>query len=196
MCDCEHEASCATCEELLNRYVDTTKVRCLNESVAGSCQKLFKTLAKKSDRSSFLESAADEQLMLHIPFTGAIKLKSICVIGEGSSAPSKVKLYVNRADLDFGLAEQVPAAQEVELQADPQGAIEYPLKIAKFQNVTDLTMFFSENFGADSTRIYYIGLKGSYTKMERRAVSAVYELRPQVADHKNKAENALGRQIQ
>jgi len=45
------------------------------------------------------------------------------------------------------------------------GALEYQTKITKFQNVTHLTLFFPDNFGADSTQIYYIGLKGDYREV-------------------------------
>jgi hypothetical protein len=38
--------------------------------------------------------------------------------------------------------------------------IDYPLKLSKFQNVSTLTLFFTETFGADQASISYIGFKG------------------------------------
>eukprot|EP00955_Chlamydomonas_euryale_P067767 359936-Chlamydomonas_euryale.AAC.8 len=60
-------------------------------------------------------------------FDGAVKLKAICVIGgpDGTS-PSKLKVYINRDDLDFSLAESLPAVQEWDLQSQQQGLLDYP----------------------------------------------------------------------
>ena len=35
-------------------------------------------------------------------------------------------------------------------------------RVHKFQNVSSLTFFFEENYGASSTKIFYIGLNGEY----------------------------------
>jgi hypothetical protein len=55
--------------------------------------------------------------------------------------------------------------------------------------VYHLSIHFSENFGADSTKIYYIGLKGEFTEANREGVvNTVYESRPMMQDHKNPLE--------
>jgi hypothetical protein len=36
----------------------------------------------------------------------------------------------------------------------------YNSRIAKFNNVSDITIYIPENYGADTTSVYYIGLKG------------------------------------
>lgn len=41
----------------------------------------------------------------------------------------------------------------------------HPTKIVKFTNVHHLTLFFPKNFGHETTRIYYIGLKGDFTQV-------------------------------
>lgn len=46
------------------------------------------------------------------------------------------------------------------------------------QNVSKLWLFISHNFGADTTKIMYLGFKGEFTKYRREAVQAVYEARP------------------
>jgi hypothetical protein len=68
------------------------------------------------------------------------------------------------------------------------GGIDYPLKVSKFQNVSSLTIFVSENCGADLTSISYIGFKGEVTTARHGVVECVYESAPQMADHKQKSE--------
>ena len=38
-------------------------------------------------------------------------------------------------------------------------------RVAKFNGVTSLLAYFPTNFGAETTKIYYIGLRGDYTKV-------------------------------
>jgi len=178
-------------------YIDTVKVRCLNENTTGAARNVFKPRDEKLDKTKYLESAADEQLILHIPFTCVIKLKSICIIGgENGASPSKLKVYINREDIDFDNVETMSPVQEWDLQEDPSGLLNYPTRYAKFGNVSHLTLFFPSNFGNDVSRIYYVGLTGEATQLKREVVHATYELRPQASDHKNPAETGLGRTIQ
>lgn len=46
--------------------------------------------------------------------------------------------------------------------------VDYPTKLAKMQNVSDITLFVPSNFGADSTVITYLGFKGESTKASKR----------------------------
>ena len=57
-------------------------------------------------------------------------------------------------------------------------------------------MYFPENFGADMSRIYYIGLKGEFRSAKRQAVDVMYEAQAQRKDHKTEAEHGpVSRQI-
>lgn len=38
-------------------------------------------------------------------------------------------------------------------------------RIARFSNVYHLSIHFSKNFGAETTKIFYIGLKGEWTEV-------------------------------
>jgi hypothetical protein len=173
----------------------------LNETVENSCKKIFKPYDKKQDKTESLVSDADQELILKIPFTGVVKLKSFCLIGgpEGES-PSKVKLspsfnvvaftqlvglrihrFVNRDDIDFSNAEELKPIQIIELAENLLGEIEWPLQVYNFNNVSTLVMYFTENYGADKSRIYYLGLKGEFSQVKREAVVANYELRPAAA---------------
>eukprot|EP00002_Diphylleia_rotans_P016180 TRINITY_DN3144_c0_g1_i3.p1 TRINITY_DN3144_c0_g1~~TRINITY_DN3144_c0_g1_i3.p1 ORF type:complete len:153 (-),score=45.53 TRINITY_DN3144_c0_g1_i3:103-561(-) len=119
-----------------------------------------------------------DQSLTFSSFTSPVKLKSLMVIGDGDSTPNKVKLYINRTNIDFANIEDIPVVQEFDLQQDPQGRLEYPTRYAKFQNVSTLVMFFPSNHGSRTTKVAYIGLKGESTNYKREAVNTVYELRP------------------
>lgn len=71
------------------------------------------------------------------------------------------------------------------LVSDPHGEIFYPLKAVRFTSVNTLSIHIRDNFGADTTRIHYIGLFGDFTPAPRReVVIANYEVTPNISDHK------------
>lgn len=51
----------------------------------------------------------------------------------------------------------------VEQQLQSQGVFSF--RIARFSNVYHLSMHFPKNFGAETTKIFYIGLKGEWTEV-------------------------------
>jgi hypothetical protein len=64
------------------------------------------------DRTEYLTSNnGDPELLIYIPFTSAVKMKSLTLIGgEDGSAPSFIKLFVNIDQPDFDLIESgIPA---------------------------------------------------------------------------------------
>ncbi|EPS59455.1 hypothetical protein M569_15353, partial [Genlisea aurea] len=66
-------------------------------------------------------------------------------------------------------------------------------RYSRFQSVGNITLHFPDNFGADSTQIYYIGLKGEATQLKRDVVATVvYELLPNPSDHQTRAETGGG----
>merc|ERR1712013_724130 len=72
-----------------------------------------------------------------------------------------------------------PVAQNQSSSSDLFGAMSQPAPAA---NAT--------NFGADNTKIYYIGLAGEFTQVNRvGVVNAVYEARAIPGDHKQKEED-------
>lgn len=70
-------------------------------------------------------------------------------------------------------------------------------RVVKFSSVHHLTIHFPTNFGAETTRIYYIGLRGEYTTAHRHGVTiCTYEARPNVSDHKTDAMDHVSYEIQ
>lgn len=105
-------------------------------------------------------------------FTGNIKLKGIIIIGgEDESHPSRLRIYKNRPDMSFDDV-SAEADQEFEIMQDQTGTLEYPLKIVKFSNVFHLTIHIPKNYGADTTKVYYIGLRGEFSPVSFQIIKS------------------------
>eukprot|EP00245_Coleochaete_scutata_P015712 TRINITY_DN7125_c0_g1_i1.p1 TRINITY_DN7125_c0_g1~~TRINITY_DN7125_c0_g1_i1.p1 ORF type:complete len:225 (-),score=34.08 TRINITY_DN7125_c0_g1_i1:35-622(-) len=188
---CSHDHSCedhqCAAEWSLYKHVDVPKVRALNEAVDGSAQLVFKPWDRRLDFSTSLESNDDDpELIVFIPFTSDVKIKSICVIGapEGRS-PAEVRAFINRDDVDFTSVREIAPIQEWRLAENTHGNLEYSTRYAKFQGVASLTLHFPSSFDGDKTCIYFIGLRGEATQHHRDKVAAVvYEAMPRPEDHK------------
>ncbi|PVF99061.1 DUF1000-domain-containing protein [Serendipita vermifera] len=146
---------------------------------------IIKPWDRRNDDEIFLESDADDQMIIRIPFLdSSAKLTSILVkAGDGEQTPSKINLFVNEDNLDFDdVADRVPI-QELEIpQSNEVG--EYQLRPSKFSNVRSLTLFIPSAQGADTTKLYYLGFTGSFTKISNQPIITVYEASPNLADHK------------
>ncbi|ONM41393.1 Thioredoxin family Trp26 [Zea mays] len=215
---CLHDHSCedhnCAADWSLYNHIDVPKVVALNESVPGSVKSVFKPWEQRLDTSGgFLESnEGDPELLIFIPFTSDVKIKSISVVGgaDGTS-PSRMRAFINREGIDFSDAQNMQPVQEWELAENLQGALEYQTRYSRFQGVANLTLHFSDNFGGDTTKIYYIGLRGEATQKKqwnaililiascclsqnKRDVVAtiVYEVMPNPSDHKTKSETGGG----
>ncbi|KAM9321659.1 PITH domain-containing protein 1 [Gastrophryne carolinensis] len=187
-CSCGAERSEAPergVEYGLYQKIDLQKLQCLNESREGSGRSVFRAWEEREDRSRFVESDDDEELLFNIPFTGNVKLKGIIVIGEDSDAhPSEMRLFKNIPQMSFDDARR-EADQVFNLNIDTTGELEYPTKIARFSNVSHLSIHISKNFGAENTKIFYIGLRGEWTEAHRHEVTICnYEAAANPADHK------------
>ncbi|GBN53484.1 PITH domain-containing protein 1 [Araneus ventricosus] len=197
---CEHESeeqpSDLGVAYSLYTKIDTENVQCLNEVVEESGKLVFKPWEKRLETDKFVESDVDEELLFNVPFTGTVKLKGIIVLGgEDTTHPSKMKLFKNRPNINFDDV-NTEADEEFEMQPDLDGTLEYPVKVVKFPNVHHLTIYFPKNFGAERTKIYYIGLKGEYTKPPRQEITLMtYEAAPNPCDHKTEAFNPVPHQI-
>mmetsp|Transcript_21993 Transcript_21993/g.50846 ORF Transcript_21993/g.50846 Transcript_21993/m.50846 type:complete len:206 (-) Transcript_21993:81-698(-) len=176
-CGCVHEEDLTGQQVLLLPWIDVEGVVGLNEEVAGSTARVFRDYDSRLDDTHFVQSPdMDEELMIMVPFTSPVKITSISVIGgDGGSAPSRVRLYINREDLDFTSVADTEPTQDVELAEDFHGAIQFPLRAAKFLSVTQVCLYFPQSFGGERTRIHWIGLWGTGSEHKRQAVVTVYE---------------------
>jgi hypothetical protein len=69
-------------------------------------------------------------------------------------------------------------------------------RIVKFSSVNHLSIFIPQNYGDESTVIYYIGLQGEWLGARRQEVIlTAYEAQPNPADHKNVLNKFVARDV-
>jgi hypothetical protein len=165
----------------LQKYIDIPGVYCLNEHLTNAGQSVLKPYTDRHTTDPSLQSPRgddDIELLFHIPFTEAVKIRTICISGRASiyvpngdesnatSSPFSVKVFANRSDLDFDTARELDSDVLVELmppehlsEVQPQalssedslgaGTLDYPLRPAsKFKYCNSITLFFADNFAS------------------------------------------------
>ncbi|KAH7847855.1 hypothetical protein Vadar_030958 [Vaccinium darrowii] len=149
-----------TLADLLD-FVDWSGVECLNQSTSHSLANALKQ-GYREDEGLNLESDADEQLLIYIPFTQVIKLHSIAINGTEEEGPKTVKLFANREHMGFSNVNDFPPSDAVVLSLDNLKGKPVVLKYVKFQNVRSLTIFVEDNqSGSEVTKIQKIVLYGT-----------------------------------
>lgn len=134
------------------------------------------TALSSSPKSDWVESDTDEQLMLFVPFQGAIKLHSLQITSlpspadedddEAPARPKVIKLFCNTHQiLGFEEAEERQATQTIELTPqdwNADGTVAIPTKFVKFQNCSAVTIFFVdvEREGGEKVRVDRIRFVG------------------------------------
>ncbi|XP_057499688.1 PITH domain-containing protein At3g04780 [Actinidia eriantha] len=142
-------------------FVDWSGVECLNQSTSHSLANALKQ-GYREDEGLNLESDADEQLLIYLPFTQVIKLHSIFIKGTEDEGPKTVKLFTNREHMGFSNVNDFPPSDTAELSPDNLKGKPVVLKYVKFQNVRSLTIFVEDNqSGSEVTKIQKIVLYGT-----------------------------------
>lgn len=194
---CQHEHANGLCDHsdadrdgggfMLHSQIDLEGIRCFNALDDSKAPKVFKSWENRFSLDDILTSDSDEELIIFIPFLSSLKLKSISIMGlNDSTAPSKMKVYLNRDDIDFTTVESFQENQEWDLiQFLARDMVpEYPTKLTKgFTNVRSLTIYIPSNFGEDVTKIAYLGLKGEYTAINKDPIITNYEIAANPTDH-------------
>ncbi|GAA5825740.1 hypothetical protein JCM11251_000355 [Rhodosporidiobolus azoricus] len=116
----------------------------------------------------------DDELLIHVRFSEMVRIKSILIGTGGGRLPTSPRLcraWVNRGPggVTFEDAETLKAEQEWELlesEGGGRGAVEYPVRIAKFANVSEVTLYFG-NARADQSRLYYLGFLGESRQLKK-----------------------------
>jgi hypothetical protein len=186
----------------LRPQIDLPQVKCFNEEIPNSGQSVLKLHEDRLSSEPYLKSNEDDpELLLYIPFTEAVTVKTISirsvlsVNGIEAAPPRNIKVFSDRDDLDFDTAREMEPQCRVELLASdhfPEGTLDYQLRPAgRFQNISSLTIMFMDNYELDdeiSTIVTYVGIKGKGSRQRRMAVETVYESRGMKKDHQVKGE--------
>mmetsp|Transcript_17303 Transcript_17303/g.55558 ORF Transcript_17303/g.55558 Transcript_17303/m.55558 type:complete len:232 (+) Transcript_17303:3-698(+) len=179
-------------------YIDLEQCWCLNEAESRSVGNALKRPSEKLDRTRVLRSDdGDPELLVHVSFTTTVCIKSICVIGGPEGAcPTKMKAFLNKDNLDFGMVEDLPPVQSWELVENLDGEVEYPTRYSRFQNVNAITLHFPDSFNEDTSVISYLGFKGEHLPSIRKAVACEYELQPVAGKNKVPGEASGAKFVQ
>ncbi|KAH8507498.1 hypothetical protein H0E87_009880 [Populus deltoides] len=142
-------------------FIDFSGVECLNQSTSHSLSNAIKQGYREDDGLN-LESDADEQLLIHIPFNQVIKLHSIAIKGPEEDGPKMVKLFSNKEHMGFSNVNDYPPSDTVVLSPDTLKGKPVVLKYVKFQNVRSLTIFIEDNqLDSEITKVQKIALFGT-----------------------------------
>ncbi|KAH7116169.1 PITH domain-containing protein [Dendryphion nanum] len=189
-------------QNILYEQIDFSKLVTLNEEDSNSgraiCQK---TWMQRLDPEPELKSSADEQLLMIVPFTGQVRLHSILIrTSPTPHSPLTLKLFLNPPNLDFDTASESDPTQTLSVSQTSE-IQEIPVKRAFFNTTRSLGLFFEDNWGngeEDETRISYLGFKGDFMKLNKEAVSVLYEAAANPRDHVNLvgSEVGVGRSVQ
>ncbi|KAM6476548.1 translation protein [Trichoderma sp. SZMC 28011] len=182
----------------LYEQINFDEITTLNEARRDAGKLIVKkTWAERLSAEPELESDADEQLLMTVPFTAQVKLHSILIRTSPSlSAPKTLQLFINRDDIDFAAAEEASPVQTLEL-SQTSDIQEIPVKRSLFGSVHRLVLFFVDNFGEgdeDVSRISYLGFKGEWTRLGKAPTNILYEAAAQPGDHqvKGTSVNEMG----
>ncbi|KAK5091109.1 hypothetical protein LTR05_001289 [Lithohypha guttulata] len=172
----------------LYKQIQFDQIRTLNEATVRSGAAIVqKEWRDRLQDTPVLESDADEQLLMHIPFAGSCKLYTLLIrTSDTASAPRKLKLFRNRDDLDFGSASDLQPTQTIELPRTNEVA-EIALNRAHWNTTTSIDLFFEDNHSngeEDVTMLYYLGFQGDFMALNREPVSVLYEAAANPSDHK------------
>ncbi|KAH9941741.1 PITH domain-containing protein [Epithele typhae] len=158
----------------LYQSIDKSNVHGLNLTVPEDAQALIKSWDEREDTSHFAESGVDDQIIIHVPFTQNVRLRSLLLkTGRGELTPGRLRLYANRTNIvDFAEAEDGATPQlDIALLEGETQVTEYPLRAASFANVHSLSLFFSDAIGGDQLRLYFIGFRGDSRSQRKEGTS-------------------------
>ncbi|KAJ7145209.1 galactose-binding domain-like protein [Mycena crocata] len=154
-------------------FIDKDNVHGLNLAVPEDAKAIIKPWDERDSTERFADSGVDDQIILHVPFTQNVRLKSILLkLGRGEVTPRHLRIYANHPTIvDFADAETTTPQLNISLLEGETGVIEYPFRVAAFANISSLSLLFSDSVGGDVSRIYYIGFKGDAKSQHREGSS-------------------------
>ncbi|KAJ8488115.1 hypothetical protein ONZ45_g14073 [Pleurotus djamor] len=179
--DHDHDQNDLGPQDSLFGQIDRDNLVALNGN--GNASDVIKPWHERLDETKFLRSEDDDQLIVRIPFLSGVKVRSLLIkAGPSEHTPSKVSMYTDNSVLSFDDVSDKDPVQEIDLVQTREVA-EYPLRTAKFSNISSVTLFFPASQGAENIQLYYIGFLGTWTQHKGAPVVTVYEAQANPADH-------------
>ncbi|KAG6794680.1 thioredoxin-like protein 1 [Apis mellifera caucasica] len=142
----------------LATFITKAQSECLNESDDHNFLQCLNT------DDGYLESECDEQLILSIAFSQAVKVHSLKIKAPKDKGPKNIKLFINQPrTIDFDMADSNTSIQDLTLSAkDIEEGNPIALRYVKFQNVQNIQIFVKDNqTGNEVTRIDHLAIFGS-----------------------------------
>ncbi|KAG9313532.1 galactose-binding domain-like protein [Chiua virens] len=98
-------------------YIDRDNVHGLNLAVPEQAKALIKPWSDRDDTTQFAESGVDDQMIIHVPFSQNVRIKSVILkLGRGETTPRHLKLFANYPNIiDFADAENTKPHLDIAL---------------------------------------------------------------------------------
>ncbi|KAH7005483.1 PITH domain-containing protein [Fusarium venenatum] len=133
----------------------------------------------KGTSKDYVQSGADDQLLLYVPFQSIVKLHTLQLTSlppkddEDVMRPGNIHLYINRThNLDFSEADDTEPTQAIEIGPEDwnaDGTVNLPLRYVKFQKTSSLVIYVQQGEGDGETvrldRVRLIGEAGAKREM-------------------------------
>ncbi|KAF5693818.1 thioredoxin [Fusarium denticulatum] len=133
----------------------------------------------KGTSKDYVQSGADDQLLLYIPFQSIVKLHTLQLTSlppkddEDVMRPGNIHLYINRThNLDFNEADDTEPTQAIEISPEDwneEGTVSLSLRYVKFQKTSSLVIYVQQGEGDGETvrldRVRLMGEAGAKREM-------------------------------
>ncbi|KAG0142442.1 hypothetical protein CROQUDRAFT_662516 [Cronartium quercuum f. sp. fusiforme G11] len=181
--DQEHLKPGEGTQDFLYSKIDRDQISSCNVLPAHPAKDCIKPWSEQHEDSTFTESDADEQMIIRIPFTGTVKLRSILIRTIPTDhPPTQIKLFANEPGLDFDTFESSTPTQVLDMPTTDE-LVEFPVRVAKFSSLSVLSLFIDGDSSGSKTRVHFLGFKGEFSSLSRRPVVAIYEAQANPTDH-------------
>lgn len=163
-----------------NLYQHIAAAEALNVQDSSTARTIFRPFVRRLESHGSLRSDGDEEMLVKVTFSSPCSVRRLMVIGGGRPAhhPRRVRVYVERENIDFQSIEDIRPAFETSLPVNDTGeAFVNTHPVGAFTNIMNVAFFFDANHGSvDETVVQYIGMQGDHTHDKREAVTATYEV--------------------
>ncbi|KAL0057589.1 hypothetical protein AAF712_013410 [Marasmius tenuissimus] len=142
----------------LLQFLDLQQLNCLNETPDHSLKGIVQGKSLNTNSGNWLQSDADEQLLLNVTFNQTVRVKSIIIKSTNTAkAPKLIKLAVNRPSIGFEDVQDATepgVAQVFELSEDDvKEGKPIALRFVRFQAVNSLHIFVANNHGDEEETV-------------------------------------------